>query len=203
MGGYLLGLDMAKVTDAVVEVISPEILQSRVAELGREISTAYATHTPVLVGVLNGSVPFLADLSRSIDCDIEIDFLALNRFGEGGKVRIAFDTSVDLTNRHVILVEDIVDTGLTLVSVRALLGARNPASLATVTLLDKSARRLVDVPVEYRGFEIGDEFILGYGLDWEGRYRNLAGMWAVMDLAAFSDDPTVLTGLALRPPGVG
>lgn len=188
-------------TDTVVEVISPEVLRSRVAELGQEISAAYEERTPVLVGVLNGSVPFLADLCRSIECDLEIDFLALNRFGEGGKVRIAFDTSIDLTNRHVILVEDIVDTGLTLTSVRALLGTRDLASLVTVTLLDKPTRRLVDVSVEYRGFEIGDEFILGYGLDWEGRYRNLQGMWAVMDLGAFSDNPEMLTGLALGSPG--
>lgn len=188
-------------TNTVVEVIPSDVLASRVAELGQQIASAYADKSPVLVGVLNGSVPFLADLARSIDCDLEVDFLALNRFGEGGKVRIAYDTSIDLTGRHVILVEDIVDTGLTLVSVRALLATREVASLATVTLLDKSARRLVEVPVEYRGFEVGDEFILGYGLDWEGRYRNLPSMWAVMDLGAFSANPEVLSGLALDTPG--
>lgn len=181
----------------ILEVIDQETLASRVKELGAEISREYEGRLPVLVGVLNGSLVFMADLCRAMSCELEIDFLAINRFGEGGKVRLAFDTSVDLTNRHVILVEDIVDTGLTLTAVRALLSARNPASLATVTLIDKSPRRLVEVPVQYRGFEVGDEFLLGYGLDWEGAYRHLPSMWAVMDLGDFALDPGMLGRLAL------
>ena len=181
----------------IMEVIDQDTLASRVQELGTEISRDYQELVPVMVGVMNGSLVFLADLCRAMSCDLEIDFLAINRFAEGGKVRLAFDTSIDLTNRHIVLVEDIVDTGLTLAAVRALLDTRNPASLATVTLLDKSPRRLVEVLVEYRGFEVGDEFLLGYGLDWEGAYRNLPSMWAVMDLGKFTLDPGMLGRLAL------
>lgn len=187
--------------NTVIEVIDEHTLSSRVEELGAELSAQYEGLYPVLVGVMYGSIVFMADLCRSMSCDVEIDFLALNRFGEGGKVRIAFDTSVDLTDRHVILVEDIVDTGLTLTAVRALLSTRSPASLVTVTLVDKSPRRLIEVPVEYRGFEVGDEFLLGYGLDWEGHYRHLPSVWAVMDLGEFSEDPEMLGRLALGIPG--
>jgi hypoxanthine phosphoribosyltransferase len=97
------------------------------------------------------------------------------------------DTAISLEGRHVVIVEDIVDTGLTLSTLIRNLEVRRPASLKTVALLDKVARRIVDVPVEYRGFEIGDEFLLGYGLDWEGRYRNLPGIWAVMDMERLQD----------------
>ncbi len=150
------------------------------------------------MGILNGSVPFLADLTRSADLELEVDFLGLTRFGEGGRVDIAYDCATDLTDRHVVLVEDIVDTGLTLSSLRSMIEIRRPASLSTVTLIDKSARRLVDVPLEYRGFEVGDEFLLGYGMDWENAYRNLPGLWAVMDFATFVSDPGCLAQASLE-----
>ncbi len=114
---------------------------------------------------------------------------------------IAVDSATSLAGRHVLLVEDIVDTGLTLSYLLGLLQTRDPASLATVTLLDKRTRRIVDVPLRYRGFEVGDEFLLGYGLDWEGRYRNLAGLWAVLDLAAFRLDPEAATRRAFAEAG--
>ncbi len=177
----------------VTEVVTETALASRVAELGGQISADYAGRQPVLVGVLAGSLVFLADLVRHLDIHCEVDFLALTRFGEGGRVRIAMDTDINLEGRDVILVEDIVDTGLTLQILHRTLEARDCASISTVALLDKSSRRIVEMPLEYRGFEVGDEFLLGYGLDWEGRFRNLRSLWAVLDLAAFADDPDVLS----------
>ncbi len=175
-----------------VEVVSRQAIASRVAELGAEITADYAGRDPILVGVLHGSLPFLTDLSRHLPPSIQIDFLALTRFGEEGRVSIAMDTLSPVEGRDVIIVEDIIDTGLTLTTLLRLIEARNVASLAVATLLDKVGRRIVDAPLDYRGFEVGDEFLLGYGLDWEGKFRNLESLWAVMDLAAFQADPGAL-----------
>jgi len=172
-----------------VEVIGQGALQARVAELGREITGTLAEEDPVVVGVLKGSVPFLTDLSRHLPLTIEIDFLNLTRFGREGRVSIAMDLSVSVEGREVLIVEDIVDTGLTLATLRKMLLARGASSVSTVALLDKSTRRIVDVPVEHRGFEVGDEFLLGYGMDWHGRYRNVPSIWAVMDLSVLTADP--------------
>lgn len=174
-------------TDHFLEVVDAEALHRRIGELGSALGADYEGLNPVLVGVMNGALPFLADLIRSLSIDHEVDFLLLTRFGERGRVSLAMDTAISLEDRHVLIVEDIVDTGLTLSTLRRNLEVRRPASLKTVALLDKVARRIVDVPVEYRGFEIGDEFLLGYGLDWEGRYRNLPGLWAVMDMDRLQD----------------
>ena len=174
-------------------VIDQAAIATRVDELGAEISADFAGKDPVLLGVLNGAAPFLADLSRRLSPRIDIDFLALTRFGSEGKVGIAVDTATPITGRHVIIVEDIVDTGLTLSYLLGLLETRGPASLSTATLIDKVTRRIVDVPLQYRGFEVGDEFLLGYGMDWEGRFRNLREIWAVMDFAGFRADPVVAT----------
>jgi hypoxanthine phosphoribosyltransferase len=178
----------------LTEVIDADTLARRVAELGTEIAADYGGREPVLLGVLTGAVPFLADLTRHLPPDVEIDFLSLTRFGERGRVGISVDSATSLAGRDVLLVEDIVDTGLTLSYVLGLLGTRRPASLATVTLLDKTPRRIVEVPLEYRGFEVGDEFLIGYGLDWEGRFRNVPSLWAVLDLAEFREDPHRHTG---------
>lgn len=180
------------VDDVVTEVVSHQAITARVAELGAEISADYDGKTPVVVGVLNAALLFLADLSRQFKMNHEVEFLAVSRFGEGGRVRIAMDTSVSLQGRDVLLVEDLVDTGLTLSFLRELFETRQVASLRTVTLLDKAPRRIVDVPLEYRGFEVGEEFLLGYGLDYLGRYRNLPSLWAVLDFAQFTADPEVL-----------
>ncbi len=142
----------------------------------------------MIVGVLNGTFPFVADLVRAMDSVVETEFLALSRFGEGGRVRVTHDVGIDLFDRDVVLVEDIVDTGLTLRTLLAQLAARRPRSLTTVTLLDKRPRRLVEVPVDLVGFEIGDEFVVGYGMDWEGLHRNLPDIHVVLDLAAFADE---------------
>ena len=196
------GWDASSVTtdDTLVEVIPESVARSRIAELGRSSPSAYADRSPVLVAVLQGALPFVADLIRSMDIELEVDFLALTRFGEGGRVRIAMDTETSLEGRHVLLVEDVVDTGLSLTVLRRLIAARDVASLATVTLFDKAVRRIVEVPLEYRGFEVGDEFLLGYGLDWEGRFRNLGSVWAVLDLVTFQFEPQRFASRLFRPP---
>ncbi len=180
----------------VTEIITQRDLATRIRELGTAIGQDYSDRTPVLVAILTGSLWFLADLLRAIETPVEADFLLLNRFGEGGRIRIATDTETPLTGRDVIIVEDIVDTGLSLTVLRRMMVDRGVASIATATLLDKTSRRLVDVPLEYRGFEVSDEFLLGYGLDYKGVYRNLSSIWAVLDFAAFQEDPSVLSRLA-------
>lgn len=178
--------------ELAVEVVPAEDIATRVAELGRAISDDYAGRSPLLVAVLVGSLPFLADLVRRIDDPVEVDFLGLSRFGEGGRIRIALDVAQSVVDRHVLIVEDIIDTGLTLAVLRRMLIDRGAASVATATLVDKTRRRLVDIPLEYRGFEVGDEYLIGYGLDWQGRYRNLRSLWAVVDMGALSADPDAL-----------
>jgi hypoxanthine phosphoribosyltransferase len=174
------------------EVVGAEAIAARVAELGASIAADYDGKDPVLLGVLNGAVPFLADLSRHLAPEVEIDFLSLTRFGAEGRVGIKVDSATSISGRHVIVIEDIVDTGLTLSYLLGLLETRAPASLATATLIDKTTRRIVEVALDYRGFEVGDEFLLGYGLDWEGKYRNLTSLWAVLDLTSFQEDPAAL-----------
>jgi hypoxanthine phosphoribosyltransferase len=175
------------VASPFLEVVDRRAIERRVGELGTALNADYAGLDPVFVGVLKGCIPFMADLIRNLEIRHEVDFLLLTRFGERGRVSVAMDTAIPLLNRHVVLVQGIVDTGLTLSAVRRNLEVRQVASLKTVTLLDKRPRRIVDVPVEYRGFEIGDEFLLGYGLDWKGRYRNLPSLWAVMDMERLGD----------------
>jgi hypoxanthine phosphoribosyltransferase len=183
-------------SDIYAEVVAEATIADRVAELGAEIANDYEGRDLMMVGILHGSLPFLSDLSRHLPpSSVDLDFMALTRFGEEGRVSIAMDTASSMEGRHVLLVEDIVDTGLTLSTLRKLFEARDLASLAVATLLDKAPRRIVDVPLEYRGFEVGDEFLLGYGLDYHGKYRNLRSLWAVLDLAGFQAEPL---GLAER-----
>ena len=186
---------------AFVEVVTEAAIQERVAQLGAEISADFAGRQPVVIGVLKGSLPFITDLSRHLPYRIEVDFLSLTRFGREGRVSVDMDSSIPLTGRDVLIVEDIVDTGLTLSTLRRMLEARAVASVSTVALLDKAPRRIVDVPVEYRGFEVGDEFLLGYGLDWKGRYRNVRSLWAVMDLPLLRERPDAFAELVF-PTGV-
>ncbi len=170
----------------------PERIAERVREIGSELADACTDLTPVFVGVLSGAMPFLADLVRATPIDLEVEMLGLTRFGEAGRVSLSVDVATPLGDRHVVLVEDLVDTGLTLRSTLALLEARAPASITVVTLLDRRDRRIVDVPVDHAGFVVGDEFVIGYGMDWEGRYRNLRALWGVLDLEAFAVDPPTL-----------
>jgi hypoxanthine phosphoribosyltransferase len=185
----------------LTEIVDRETLIARVRELAARIDEDYADREPVLLGVLKGAVPFLADLTRHMTPRLDIDFLGLTRFGVEGRVGIAMDSATPIADRHVIVVEDIVDTGLTLSYLLGLLETRQPLSLETVTLIDKRTRRIVDVPLRYRGFEVGDEFLLGYGLDWEGRYRNVRSLWAILDLAEFRENADALAHEVFENPG--
>jgi hypoxanthine phosphoribosyltransferase len=154
-------------------LITAEELQAGVKRLAGEISSAY-TDGVVLVAVLKGSVLFLADLVRQLTVQPEIDFLGISSYAAGtGRVRIVKDLDLDISGRDVVLVEDIVDTGLTCTYVLGELRRRGPASLEVCTLFDRRARRIVPVALRFVGFAIEDDFVLGYGLDYAGRYRNL------------------------------
>jgi hypoxanthine phosphoribosyltransferase len=158
-------------------LISEEQLLSRVEELAGEITRDYSDKCPVLVCVLKGAVLFMADLCRQLDFDLEIDFMAVSSYGSStdssGVVRILKDLDMDIEGRHVIIVEDIIDSGLTLKYLTKNLTSRNPASLEIITLLDKPGRRKASLPCRYTGFEIQNEYVIGYGLDFSERGRNL------------------------------
>jgi hypoxanthine phosphoribosyltransferase len=158
-------------------LIGAAALEARVAELGRRLGEDYAGRTPVLVGVLKGAVVFLADLMRAVDGPLECDFIAVSSYGastrSSGIVRLTKDLSASIEERDVVVVEDIVDTGRTLAYLLRNLETRQPRSLRVCTLLDKASRREVPVPLDYVGFTVPDEFVVGYGLDHAGLYRNL------------------------------
>lgn len=158
-------------------LISAEEIERRVKELAEEISRDYQGKEPLLVCVLKGGVIFLADLVRHLTVPVNMDFMAVSSYGQStitsGQVRIIKDLDTSTEGRHVLLVEDIVDTGLTLSYLCDILLARDPASLKVCTLLDKAARRRVKVPVDYVGFEVPNVFLVGYGLDYRERYREL------------------------------
>jgi len=159
-------------------LVDEETLQARVKELGQIISTEYEASDLVLICVLKGGVAFLTDLMRHITVPHEIDFLAISSYGAGqrestGAVRLIMDLKADIAGRDVLIVEDIVDSGRTMDYLLRTLGARQPASLRICTLLSKPSRREIDVSLDYIGFEIPNEFVLGYGLDLDEKYRNL------------------------------
>jgi hypoxanthine phosphoribosyltransferase len=158
-------------------LVSADELQRRVSELGQEISRDYAGRSLLLVGVLKGAVFFLSDLMRFIEIPVEVDFMAVASYGSAtdssGVVRILKDLDAAIEGRDVLIVEDIVDSGLTLQYLMRNLGSRNPRSLAVCALLTKPQRRKVDLPTRYVGFEIPNRFVVGYGLDYEQRHRNL------------------------------
>ena len=157
-------------------VLTEEQIQTRIAELGQQICKDYAGKDPVLVGVLTGVVLFVADLVRQITIPVTLDFMAISRYsGEkaSGNVRITKDLEQDITGRHVLFVEDVIDTGLTLNYLLRTLRTRRPASLRVCVLFDRPYRRLIDIPLAYQGFELPDTFVVGYGLDAAGHYRNL------------------------------
>ncbi len=169
-------------------LITPDELHRGVRRLAAEISDAYDDGV-VLVAVLKGSVPFLSDLVRLLTITPEVDFLAISAYAEGtGRVRLVKDLDVDISGRDVVLVEDVVDTGLTLTYLLGELAHRKPRSLAACALLDKTARRIVPTPVRFVGFPVGDEFVLGYGLDFAERYRNL-NVVVAGDLSVLRADP--------------
>ncbi len=164
----------APVGDVMVEA---DVLAQRVRELGDEVSQAQRGGDLLLVGVLKGAIFFVADLMRHIDIPVEVDFMAVSSYGSAtdssGVVRILKDLDTPIEGRDVLIVEDIVDSGLTLQYLMRSLGARNPASLEVCALLTKPSRRKVDLPIRFVGFEIPDRFAIGYGLDHAEKYRNL------------------------------
>ena len=169
---------MTEASSGVGEIlIEEEMLRARVCELGAQISDDYAGRDLLLVGVLKGAVFFMADLMRELLIPCEIDFMAISSYGaatdSSGVVRILKDLDINIAGRDVLVIEDIIDSGLTLSYLMRNLQARKPASLAVCTLLTKPDRREIDVPVQYVGFEIPNKFVIGYGLDFAERYRNL------------------------------
>lgn len=159
-------------------LISEEDLQARIKELATQITRDYADGSDLLlVGVLRGCVMFMVDLARAIPLPIAIDFIAISSYGSStessGVVRLLKDLDTDITGRHVLIVEDIIDSGLTLEYLRAQLLRRNPASMRICVLLNKPERRVTEIPIDYEGFDIPNAFVVGYGLDYNERYRNL------------------------------
>ena len=163
--------DIAKV------LLTEEDIRQKVALMGAEISSAYDGKDLLLLSILKGSIVFMADLMRSISVPAEIDFMAVSSYGAGhktsGVVKIVKDIDIELSGKDVLIVEDILDSGMTLNYLRSLLTGRNPGSIRVATLLDKPKRRKVDITADFVGFEVPDEFLVGYGLDYAEKYRNL------------------------------
>jgi hypoxanthine phosphoribosyltransferase len=169
-------------------LIDSQTIQNRVRELGAQIAGDYEGKSPVLVAILKGASVFHADLARSMDLHLSFDFMAVGSYGastqSSGEVRILKDLDESIEGRDVILVEDILDTGLTLNYLRQNLQSRGPSSLKIAVLLNKPSRRLVDVPADYVGFDIPDDFVIGYGLDFNQLYRNLPDIWVLKSSGA-------------------
>jgi hypoxanthine phosphoribosyltransferase len=191
MSGWTLSTELEPGVQEIL--IDEQTLQARVAELGAEITHDYAGREPLLVGVLKGAIFFMADLMRRLELPCEVDFMAISSYGAGvdssGVVRILKDLDASIENRNVIIVEDIVDSGLTLSYLLRNLEARRPASLEICALLTKPERRENDVHCRYVGFEIPNRFVIGYGLDFAERYRNLPYIAVLRDeLAAQAEE---------------
>jgi hypoxanthine phosphoribosyltransferase len=170
-------------------VASREQINDRVAHLGKQIADAYSGTTPVFIGVLPGSIVFLADLVRLSGIAADIDFVGLRPYSVEGRVALTLDSAIPLQGRDIILVLDVVDTGLTLRTLQRMIAVQRPASIESCTFVDKEHRRIVDVPVRYRAYAAGDELVLGYGIDWHGRFANAPDLWSVTDVGALIDDP--------------
>jgi hypoxanthine phosphoribosyltransferase len=172
-------------------------IRQRVGDLGAAISSDYQGREPILISILKGGAMFHADLLRAIGVKARVDFMSISSYGAGasGVVRILKDLDEDIGGEDVIVVEDIVDTGLTLTYLMSTLQARDPASVEVCALLDKSARRITPLDIRYRGFDCPDRFVVGYGLDYAERYRNLPFIMAVDDMEALAEEPMVLAPL--------
>ena len=189
-------------SDVVSVEFGREDIRRRIEELGRTITGDYEGRAPVLISVLKGGSVFLADLMREIALPLAIDYMSISRYGGAaeslGRVRIVKDLDHDIGGRDVIVVEDIVDTGLTLSYLISVLDSREPASVEVCALLDKSVRRIVPLELRYRGFDCPDEFVVGYGLDFEEGFRNVPDILAVHDMEALRADPDVLLSFLPR-----
>lgn len=171
-------------------IITQEQMRNRIRELGRQISTDYTGKDLVLVGVLKGAYAFFADLARAIRIPVRVDFIVVTSYGTGaktsGKVKLVTELTEQIKNKDVLLVEDIVDSGLTVQYLMKALARRKPKSINVCTLLSKPERRVVDVHVQYIGFKIPDQYVIGYGLDYQQKYRNLPYL-AVLDQSSEQD----------------
>ncbi len=178
MSDYFPPEAYGELSDGIRKVLfSADEIQARVRELGQEIARDYDGRLPLLVGVLKGVFPFMADLARMITIPVEVDFMSIASYTEAtreqGLVRIEKDLGEPINGRHVLFIEDVIDTGLTLNYLLRNLRARQPASLEVCALFDKGRRRLIDIPIKYKGFDLPDRFVVGYGLDCREKYRNL------------------------------
>ncbi len=167
-----------KINPAVSQILfNEEQIKIRIGEIAKQINVDYKNKYPVLVGVLKGVFIFMADLLRKIEIDCDVDFLAISNYSNDarnrGVVRLVKDLDIPIEGRQVLFIEDVIDTGLTLNYLLRNLQERNPASLNVCTLFNKSSRRLIELPIQYKGFDLPDKFIVGYGLDYNERYRNL------------------------------
>jgi hypoxanthine phosphoribosyltransferase len=168
-------------------LLSKNVIQKRAAELAEEISREYRGDELVIVGVLKGAVIFMSDLARLIsdEVDVRMDFLAVSSYGaatsSSGVVKIMKDMDAPAEGHNILLVEDIMDTGLTLSYLKGMIGAHNPKSLKTCVLLEKPERKEIDCAIEYSGFSIPDKFVVGYGLDYGGKWRNLPDIWSLVE----------------------
>lgn len=173
------GAELVDAVDGDIQsvLLSSEQIQARVAELGRQISTDYHGRNLLVVGVLKGVLFFMADLLRCLTVPVEMDFMAVSNYSaesrDQGVVRLVKDLDIALIDRHVLFVEDVIDTGLTLNYLLRNLRSRQPASLEVCVLFNKPERRLIEIPIRYKGFDLPDQFVVGYGLDYHERYRNL------------------------------
>lgn len=172
-------------TEKFVPMLSEEELQKRIAEMGKEISDEYRTKLPIFIGVLNGSFLFMGDLMKNVDINCEIDFFKLSSYGDekisSGKVKLIKDLNADIKDRHIIIVEDIVDTGLSIKYIEELILEHSPASMKVVSLLVKPGSLKYNVKIDYIGFEIQDKFVIGYGLDYAQKYRNLRSIYVMSE----------------------
>lgn len=178
MSNYFSPDSYGELSDGIRKVLfSADEIEARVREMGQMIAQDYDGRFPLLVGVLKGVFPFMADLLRMITIPVEVDFMSIASYSETtreqGLVRIEKDLGEPINGRHVLFIEDVIDTGLTLNYLLRILRAREPASLEVCALFDKGRRRLVDIPIKYKGFDLPDRFVVGYGLDCREKYRNL------------------------------
>ncbi len=165
-------------------ILNDSEIQTRICELAQEISKDYVNKDPILVGVLTGVVPFMADLLKNLSIPMAVDFIAVSQYNAdalSGAVRITKDLGMSIEDRHVLFIEDVIDTGLTMNYLLRTLQVRNPASLSICVLFDRPYRRLIDIPLKYQGFELPDEYVVGYGLDANGYYRNLPFVGTLKD----------------------
>lgn len=172
-------------TEKFIPMLSQETIQKRIEEMGKEISEEYKTKLPIFIGILNGSFMFMSDLMKNININCEIDFFKLSSYGDekisSGRVKLVKDLNADITDRHLIIVEDIVDSGLSIKYVSEMIQSHNPASVKVVTLLLKPESLKYEVKIDYIGFKIPNKFVIGYGLDYAQKYRNLSSIYVLSE----------------------